>query len=92
MLRLSYHPENLDHWGVVLWNEFLFGINSNEAGGRGLQQNRLFLGVSLPLQEGMRIEPGYINVIQKYPTDEVFHVLGAYLFWNVTAAEMPAEK
>jgi hypothetical protein len=85
MIRGSYHPQGVEHWGIVLWDEFLNGLNGNEVVRAGFDENRLFLGARFSLGDGLFLEPGYLNVQVKQANGgfDILHSLAAYLFWQI---------
>lgn len=84
MIRGTYHPQDRSHWGIVVWDEFLNGLNANEVVRAGFDENRLFLGARIPVGEGLFLEPGYMNVQVKNAGGgfDILHNLAAYLHWQ----------
>lgn len=79
LFRTSWHPDG--DWGVVLWDEFFFSLSANEAVVRGFDQNRLFLGLHLPLGSSeFALETGYLNQIHRGGATN--HAAVAYVFWK----------
>ena len=49
--------------GLVLWDEIFFGFNDTDWGAvAGYDQNRLFLGGMIPIDDWARVEAGYLMV------------------------------
>jgi hypothetical protein len=67
---------------AVVWNESFVGLNTTSWDRHpGTDQVRTFLGVSLPVAQGMTVEPGYMNqAIFRTGPDRVNHVLAANIF------------
>jgi hypothetical protein len=67
---------------AVVWNETFVGLNTTSWDRHpGTDQVRTFLGVSLPVAQGMTVEPGYMNqTIFRIGPDRVNHVLAANIF------------
>ncbi len=67
---------------AVVWNETFVGLNDTVWGARsGLDQTRTFLGIAVPLGQGLTLEPGYLNqfVVRTGP-DRMNHVAAVNLF------------
>lgn len=61
----------------VIWDEIFFNFNDVSWGPRsGVDQNRVFLGINLPVYKNLEVEPGYINqYVVRSGSDNVVHVL-----------------
>ncbi len=68
-------------WHGVLWSEGFFNLNSTDWGARsGLDRWRNFVGVNIPLREGVVVEPGYLNqFVNGSSSDQIDHVFSATL-------------
>lgn len=76
LLRLTA-PIDRQGTQVVGWTEGFFGLNDTQAGQRGgFDRLRNFAGVSLPVNDQMRLEPGYMNeyVRRRGVDDRVNHI------------------
>ena len=80
LTRINF-PLTGDGPGVVAWNEMFCAIDQRSwSGRRGLAFTLSFLGLSIPLSENVKVEPGYLN--QTYLArgdDRVRHVLAVFL-------------
>jgi hypothetical protein len=94
MIRLTWHPNGILFSGVVLWDEFLSNINTNEVITAGFDQNRIFLGWRTNLNEMLALEAGYMNVQRKRPNGGflIDHVLAAYFVWSLAPDVQPVES
>jgi len=64
--------------GALLWNETFVGLNDTRWGQRsGLDQVRTFAGVSVPVGEGLTLEPGYLNQVVVRPGPNAVNHIGA---------------
>jgi hypothetical protein len=68
-------------WQAVGWSEVFFNLNDTDWGARsGLDRWRNFVGVSIPVREGVAFEPGYLNqFVNRSAGDQIDHVLSATL-------------
>lgn len=63
-VRLSIEPSTSDGPRLALWDEVFLGLNDTDWGAvAGFDQNRLFVGVGLPVAHGGRVELGVVNVV-----------------------------
>ena len=69
---------------LVAWDEAFFHLNDTARTATGFDQNRLFLGLGVPLRQTARLEAGYMNqfIDTIAPPRRVNHILSAVL--NVT--------
>ena len=69
-------------WALVLWDELFAGLNETDWGQpRNIDQNRLFAGVAWLPRPGIRLEPGYLQVLIPRPGSTVLvHALSVNLF------------
>ena len=67
---------------VVVWNETFVGLNTTQWDRhKGIDQVRTFIGASLPVAEGITIEPGYLNqTVFRIGPDRVNHILATNVF------------
>lgn len=67
---------------AVAFTEGFFNLNSTSAGARsGVDQWRTFVGIAIPLNKRVRLEPGYLNQqVFRRGDDRVNHVLSTTLF------------
>ncbi|MBX2799659.1 MAG: DUF2490 domain-containing protein [Myxococcales bacterium] len=80
-LRLSIPPDDPNAPRLALWDEVFVGANDTDWGAvQGLDQNRLFLGVGLPIRRGGRVEVGLLNVLAPRDTLQVSWVVAANWF------------
>lgn len=84
LLRLTVP---IDKQGVqaVGWTEGFFGLNDTQAGQRaGFDRMRNFAGVLLPVNDTMRLEPGYMNeyVRRRGTDDRVNHIASVTMNLN----------
>ena len=68
-------------WQAVGWSEVFFNLNDTDWGAQaGLDRWRNFVGINIPLREGVAFEPGYLNqFVNRSAGDEIDHVLSATL-------------
>ena len=79
-IRLTV-PLGAAGWQAVGWSEVFFNLNDTDWGAQsGLDRWRNFLGINIPLREGVAFEPGYLNQFVNRPAgDQIDHVLSATL-------------
>lgn len=69
-VRLTLRPEKPSRARLALWDELFVGLDDTDWGSvRGIDQNRLFVGVGLPVTHGGRVELGLLNVV--LPRDDL---------------------
>ena len=78
-VRVDYRPESLPV-GLVAWDELFLGVAGDDWGPKGYDQNRLFLGVALPVSPAVRLEGGYLLVHLDRAQDRFVHALAVNLF------------
>ncbi len=68
-------------WQAVGWSEVFFNLNTTDWGAQaGLDRWRNFVGVNIPLHQGVVIEPGYLNqYVNQTAGDQIDHVFSATL-------------
>jgi hypothetical protein len=68
-------------WQAIGWSEVFFNLNSTDWGVQsGLDRWRNFVGVNIPLRNGVVFEPGYLNqFVNRSAGDQIDHVLSATL-------------
>jgi hypothetical protein len=68
-------------WKAVGWSEIFFNLNDTDWGAQsGLDRWRNFVGVNIPLRDGVIIEPGYLNqYVNRAAGDQIDHVVSATL-------------
>lgn len=72
--------------GVALFvaNEWLVHLNGTEWTRAGVDQVRFAAGLSVPLSDRLRLEPGYLNIVGVRPgTDDMQHIATAHLNWRL---------
>lgn len=67
---------------AVVWNETFIGLNTTAWDGHdGVDQVRTFIGASLPIADGVTVEPGYLNqTVFRIGPERVNHILAANIF------------
>ena len=67
---------------AVVWNETFVGLNTTSWDRHeGVDQVRTFVGVSLPVKNGITVEPGYLNqTIFRIGPERVNHIFAANIF------------
>lgn len=67
---------------AVIWNETFVGLNTTSWDRHeGVDQVRTFIGVSLPVRNGITVEPGYLNqTVFRIGPERVNHILAANIF------------
>jgi hypothetical protein len=82
-LRLMLPIAGTD-WQAVAWSEAFFHLNDTDWGAEaGLDRWRNFAGVSIPVGEGVTLEPGYMNQFVNQTTiDQVDHIVSVTLNMN----------
>lgn len=84
LLRLTA-PIDRQGTQAVGWTEGFFGLNDTQAGQRtGFDRMRNFAGVSLPVNDQMRLEPGYMNeyVRRRGADDRMNHIASVTMNLN----------
>lgn len=80
-VRLSVAPEVAQRPRLALWDELFVGLNDTDWGAvAGFDQNRLFVGVGLPVSHGGRVEVGLLNVLALRDELQVSWVVAANWF------------
>lgn len=71
-------------WQGVAWSEGFFNLNDTDWGAQsGLDRWRNFVGINIPIGQGLTLEPGYLNqYVNRTATDQVDHVLSVTLNMN----------
>ena len=66
-----------DQVGAVFWSEAFYNFNDTDWGARrGMDRWRNFVGLSIPIQEGVTFEPGYLNqYVYRAGEDRADHVV-----------------
>ena len=69
---------------LVTWSEIFLNLNDADWGPReGLDRWRNFVGVSVPLVEGVMLEPGYLNqAVFRRGEDRLDHIASVTLFYR----------
>lgn len=69
---------------LVLWSEAFYNLNDADWGPRqGLDRWRNFLGVGVPLAQGVVLEPGYLNqTVFRRGEDRLDHIASVTLFYR----------
>lgn len=69
----------------VMWTEAFYNFNTTDWGAReGFDQWRTFVGVQIPLNDRLNVEPGYVNqTIFRRGEDRMNHILGIYLNYRL---------
>ena len=67
---------------AVVWNETFIGLNTTAWDRHdGVDQIRTFIGVSLPVADGVTVEPGYLNqTVFRIGPERVNHIMAANIF------------
>ena len=77
--RLAWTPSNAPV-GLVVWDEVFVALNDADWGQRqGVDQNRLFAGVSAPVGGGARVEAGYLFALIDRAINVQIHALAVSL-------------
>jgi hypothetical protein len=75
------------NYGVVLWDELFWNLNTLSGGpAGGFDQNRIFVGPVAQVSPGTRIELGYLNVYYAKGTARqpmMTHTLGTFVFFEL---------
>ena len=81
-VRSGWQPTPDSRMGLVAWDELFVGMNDTDWGARsGFDQNRLFVGGFVKIEELGRLELGYLSLYVRRPgQDLVGHVLATNLF------------
>lgn len=80
-LRAGWQPWEHVPIGAVVWDELFVGLNETTwTAPRGLDQNRLFAGLSLATAPFARLEAGYLFLYVDRRSDLFGHVLAVNLF------------
>lgn len=80
-VRLSVATERPERPRLALWDELFWGLNDTDWGAvSGFDQNRLFVGVGLPVSHGGRVELGLLNVLALRDELQVSWVVAANWF------------
>ncbi len=71
-------------FAAVVWDEVFFGVNDTDFGQlAGFDQNRAFVGPAWLPESGVRLEAGYLSVVQRRPEVTVLvHALSVNAFLN----------
>jgi hypothetical protein len=71
-------------WSAVGWSEVFLNLNDTDWGAQsGLDRWRNFVGINIPLRNGLVIEPGYLNqYVNLTASDQTDHVFSATLNVN----------
>lgn len=74
-------PLGSTRWNAVGWSEIFLNLNDTDWGAQsGLDRWRNFVGVNIPLRDGVVIEPGYLNqYVNRSASDQIDHVVSATL-------------
>lgn len=80
-VRLSVRPNQPSRVRLALWDELFVGFSDTDWGAvGGIDQNRLFVGVGLPVTHGGRVELGLLNVLLPRDDTTVAWVVAANWF------------
>jgi hypothetical protein len=85
--RIHRYLTNEHKWGISLWNEIFFNLNSVTGGPlSGFDQNRIFLGPHIVLNPNTRTEFGYLNLVSAQGTARdvlISHILALYFYLDL---------
>jgi Protein of unknown function (DUF2490) len=84
MLRASWTIPQHPDWSLVLFDELMIHVNNTDWNvRRGIDQNRIFLGVNYKFNEHVSIESGYLNQhVNTRTIDRENHILNSTLRYS----------
>ncbi len=84
MLRVTKPIKSQPDIKLVVWDELFVHLNDTDWGAhQGFDQNRLFLGAAIAIQQGFIVEAGYMNqYINSSEVNRINHVLSTTINLN----------
>ena len=83
--RLVYRPKSWHGFGFALWDEIFVNLNSPTGGPKkGVDQNRLGLGIQYAVSKALIFEPSYVAITQVRNNRETLLAHTALLFVWIT--------